>query len=102
MKKALYNADFEIMGYVDENLDMIMDDSFVPGPDDEFYSPEEIEWQRSEKAKADEQNRIKKVNAEYRQYLADTDWYIVRLNETQKAVPEDILLKRQEARDSII
>jgi len=35
-------------------------------------------------------------------YLKETDWYASRLAETGKAIPEDILQKRQEARDSIV
>lgn len=34
-----------------------------------------------------------------RQYLADTDWYAARLTETGKAIPEDVLAKRQAARE---
>ena len=40
-------------------------------------------------------------NKESRQYLADTDWYSIRLTETGVAIPEDVLTKRQEARASI-
>jgi hypothetical protein len=36
---------------------------------------------------------------EARQYLIDTDWYITRLIETTKAVPEEVLTKRAEARE---
>jgi hypothetical protein len=32
------------------------------------------------------------------QYLYDTDWMVIRENETSKIAPEDIKLKRQEAR----
>jgi hypothetical protein len=37
-----------------------------------------------------------------KQYLKDTDWYVTRQAETGKPIPEDILQKRQEARDSIV
>ncbi len=40
-------------------------------------------------------------NKIFKQYLIDTDWYISRFSETGKDVPEDILQKRQEARESI-
>ncbi len=33
-----------------------------------------------------------------RQYLAETDWYVTRNAETGKAVPDDILAKRAQAR----
>lgn len=31
-------------------------------------------------------------------YLNDTDWYIIRYHETGVAVPEEVLLKRKQAR----
>jgi len=31
-------------------------------------------------------------------YLAETDWYVSRKFETGEAIPQDILIKRQEAR----
>nr|BFD39992.1 hypothetical protein FFPRI1PSEUD_14910 [Pseudomonas sp. FFPRI_1] len=34
-------------------------------------------------------------------YLSDTDWYVMRLVETGKAIPEDIAAKRAEARTTI-
>ena len=42
------------------------------------------------------------VNMEAKDYLASTDWYVTRQAETGKAIPEDILTKRPEARDSIV
>lgn len=41
-------------------------------------------------------------NVEARAYLASTDWYIIRLQETGIPVPTNILAARQAARDSII
>jgi len=48
--------------------------------------------------------RTKQVidNAEARAYLASTDWYIVRKQETGKDVPAEVLTKREEARLSVI
>ena len=34
-------------------------------------------------------------------YLAATDWYSIRYAETGKVIPEDILAKRQVARDAL-
>lgn len=34
-------------------------------------------------------------------YLSKTDWYVTRKSETGKAIPEDVLVKRQAARDAI-
>ena len=42
-----------------------------------------------------------KTNAEARAYLASTDWYVIRHQETAVAVPADIASARQAARDSI-
>ena len=41
------------------------------------------------------------INEVCRQYLKDTDWYEIRAI-SGKPVPEDILQKRQEARDSVM
>ena len=41
------------------------------------------------------------TNEERKLYLADTDWYVTRQAETGMPIPDDVLLKRQEARDSI-
>jgi hypothetical protein len=40
-----------------------------------------------------------KEEAKYYLYL--TDWYVTRLIETGKAIPEEILLKRKQAREKI-
>ncbi len=53
------------------------------------------------------QQQTVKVDAESRslnarRYLSDTDWYIVRQQETGKPVPEEVLAERQEARESIV
>lgn len=42
------------------------------------------------------------INAEARAYLASTDWYVIRLQETGVAIPADILTKRQESRNAIV
>jgi hypothetical protein len=38
---------------------------------------------------------------EARVYLHLTDWYVTRLTETGKAIPEDVVQKRKEAREKI-
>ena len=42
------------------------------------------------------------INDNARAYLASTDWYVVRFAETGVAIPQDILVARQAARDSIV
>jgi len=49
-----------------------------------------------------ENDRRRASNEENKKYLSDTDWYVTRLQETGKAIPEEVLQKRQEARDSIL
>ena len=47
-------------------------------------------------------NLVAMENYEARRYLAETDWYVTRKAETGKAIPDDILTKRQEAREKVI
>tara|TARA_B100000029_G_C17237772_1_gene837865 strand:+ start:236 stop:529 length:294 start_codon:yes stop_codon:yes gene_type:complete len=47
----------------------------------------------------DLENDLKRHKAEEgKRYLAKTDWYVSRKAETGKAIPDDILTKRQQAR----
>ena len=46
-------------------------------------------------------NQVSSQNYDARKYLAETDWYVTRKTETGKAIPDDILTKRQEARDKV-
>ena len=46
-------------------------------------------------------NLVGMQNYNARKYLADTDWYVTRKAETGKAIPDDILTKRQEAREKV-
>lgn len=41
------------------------------------------------------------IDDQYRQYLADTDWYVTRYLETGVVVPEEVTTKRLEARNLI-
>lgn len=43
-----------------------------------------------------------KANAEALKYLAETDWLMIRELETGKPMPEEIKIKRQEARDKVV
>jgi len=42
------------------------------------------------------------VNKEAREYLNSTDWYQVRLSETNEAIPQDILDARAAARARVV
>ena len=52
---------------------------------------------------ADKKLQIIKIKAKALKYLADTAWYIERLNDPSsgKAIPEEVLTKRAEARELI-
>ena len=43
----------------------------------------------------------KRKNFEAREYLASTDWYVIRMQETGEAIPKDVLTSRKAARESI-
>ena len=61
-------------------------------------APEEIEAHLNPPVKI----TVPEQNKEARQYLADTDWYVIRLQETGVAIPESVATKRQKARNSIV
>ena len=42
------------------------------------------------------------INMRARAYLSSTDWYVIRLNEIGTPIPEEIIQKRKDARDSIV
>jgi hypothetical protein len=44
---------------------------------------------------------IEQTNMDSQMYLAETDWYVVRKFETGTAIPQEVLIKRQEAREAI-
>lgn len=43
-----------------------------------------------------------KANAEALKYLAETDWLMIRELEIGKPMPEEIKIKRQQARDKVV
>lgn len=42
------------------------------------------------------------INAEARAYLVSTDWYVIRLQETGEAVPDEVLAERAAARVRVV
>lgn len=46
-------------------------------------------------------NLVAMQNYDARKYLDETDWYVTRKAETGKAIPDDILTKREEARAKV-
>ena len=56
---------------------------------------EDVQAEQAYKAQA-------KVNLESLNYLSETDWYVIRKQETGVEIPADVLTKRQAARDRIV
>lgn len=50
------------------------------------------------KLKPTSEQHLTQQKAEARQYLNDTDWYVTRKMETGVEIPEDVTIKRAEAR----
>lgn len=42
------------------------------------------------------------INAEARAYLASTDWYVIRQQETGEPIPKDILIERSRRRAEVV
>ncbi|MGF1748162.1 hypothetical protein [Vibrio cionasavignyae] len=41
------------------------------------------------------------IDNDYRKYLQETDWYVLRLQETGKAIPDNIVKSREIARSKV-
>ncbi|HCH1064859.1 TPA: hypothetical protein NKP31_004478 [Vibrio parahaemolyticus] len=41
------------------------------------------------------------IDNDYRRYLAETDWYVIREQETGEAIPADVKANRAEARAAV-
>ena len=44
----------------------------------------------------------RETNATSKAYLAETDWYVIRFQENGTVIPQDVLDKRQAARDAVV
>ena len=53
--------------------------------------------------KADKKSQLDQEKLHYysKEYLSSTDWYVTRKHETGKEIPQDVVVKRQEARDAL-
>jgi hypothetical protein len=60
-----------------------------------------VDLSQLEKVKTQADIQLENDAATAKTYLRDTDWYVMRFVETQKAVPEDITAKRADARAKI-
>jgi hypothetical protein len=41
------------------------------------------------------------IDNDYRRYLKETDWYVIREQETGEPIPEEIKLNRAKAREAV-
>lgn len=64
----------------------------------DFSKMKTAEMKAAEAAQAE----IDRVNAEARKYLADTDWYVIRMQETGVPIPAEILAGREAARARVV
>ena len=64
----------------------------------DFSKVKTVEIKKEEAAKAEQE----RINNEARAYLNQTDWYVIRHQETGQPIPDDVLTLRQEAREKVI
>ena len=84
----------------DEQLSAFLNDiSYFKGREKITVSEVRDREKQIEIEKANRDKEARCVDA--LRYLASTDWYIVRQQETGKPVPADVFEKRQQARESI-
>tara|TARA_B100000085_G_scaffold254500_1_gene253679 strand:- start:388 stop:681 length:294 start_codon:yes stop_codon:yes gene_type:complete len=94
MTKKVTRADGIVTYVVEEFLDSIVEEG------DTVEDMPKLERQEPT-AEEIANNLVAMENYEARRYLAETDWYVTRKAETGKAIPDDIVTKRQEARDKV-
>lgn len=88
MTKHYKDTDGKIWGFDDDQLHLVpIDYVEIPMPTPPAPTEEELQALK---------------NAELRQFLQDTDWYVVRKMETGEPIPEEILKQREDARNSIV
>ena len=80
-----------------------VEDAFLDSVVEEGDTVEDMPVLERQEPTAEEiaNNQVGIQNYQARQYLAETDWYVTRKAETGKAIPDDILTKRQEAREKV-
>ena len=66
-----------------------------------LQNPPYVVYERKSDALVAQERQIK-INAESLAYLASTDWYVARFAETGTAIPDEIKVARQAARDSVV
>ena len=95
MTKKVTRADGVVSYVSEEFLDSVVQEGDTV---EDYVAPtERLEPTAEEIA----DNQVYFENHKARQYLADTDWYVTRKAETGKAIPDDVLTKREEARAKV-
>ena len=105
-----YNKQGKILGFAKGDSDLNIEVSnakWVEGQsynkiivDGDNISFDKVDWRTPEEIRTVE---INTQISEAKSYLSDTGWYIERLNDPSsgKAIPEEVLAKRAEARELI-
>ena len=78
-----------ITHYINPKFEKVFDGEEVRESTDPIITPTEEEIQQYE--------IIQKIS-NAKKYLSDTDWYVIRQSETETPIPEDVLIKRTQAR----
>ena len=94
MTKMVTRADGQVTYVSEEFLDSVVESG------DTVEDMPKLE-RREPTAEEIANNLVASENYSARKYLAETDWYVTRKAETGKAIPDDILTKRQEAREKV-
>ena len=105
-----YTKEGKILGFVKGDTDLNIEVSNSKWFEGQRYNKiivdgdkitfDKVDWRTSEEIRTAE---INTQISEAKQYLAYTGWYIERLNDPSsgKAIPEEVLAKRAEARELI-
>ena len=93
-----------------ESVQRLVDGACIPFADGNIDYEEYKQWlsegNTPEPEFTEEELRIKEINIQIQEakvYLSSTAWYVERLNDpsSAKAIPEEVLTKRAEAREVI-
>ena len=95
MTKKVTRADGVVSYVSEEFLDSVVQETDKV---EDYVAPTERQEPTAEEIA---NNLVEGDNTIARKYLADTDWYVTRKAETGKAIPDEILTKREQARAKV-
>ena len=84
----------QVFAYDDEQVEMGL------AGEKTAMTPEEVDAHLNPKPTPEQEQE--RINTEARAYLAETDWYVIRLQETGEPVPAEILAERAAARARVV